>query len=116
MNDIDFWHSVSGDKSTDIIINIMNKMKKKKYHTVRTIPKSNIKMVERGKIDTLTHKIDTLTHKIDTLTHKIDTLTHKIDTLTHKIDTLTHKIDTLTHKIDTLTHKIDTPNTQNRYP
>ena len=30
----------------------MNKMKKKKYHTVRTIPKSNIKMVERGKIDT----------------------------------------------------------------
>ena len=25
---------------------------KKKYHTVRTVPKSNIKIVERGKIDT----------------------------------------------------------------
>ena len=31
-----------------------NKMKKKhtKYHTVRTIPKSNIKITERDKIDT----------------------------------------------------------------
>jgi len=27
-------------------------MKNKKYHTVGTIPKSNIKIVERGKIDT----------------------------------------------------------------
>jgi len=27
-------------------------MKNKKYHTVRTIPKSYIKIVERGKIDT----------------------------------------------------------------
>jgi hypothetical protein len=31
------------------------KMKKKKYHTVWTILKSNIKIVERGKVDTLTH-------------------------------------------------------------
>ena len=29
-----------------------NKMKKKNYHTIRTIPKSNIKIVERGKKDT----------------------------------------------------------------
>jgi len=29
-----------------------NKMKKKKYHTVRTVPKSNRKIVKRGKIDT----------------------------------------------------------------
>jgi hypothetical protein len=28
------------------------KMKNKKYHTVGTIPKSNIIIVERGKIDT----------------------------------------------------------------
>jgi hypothetical protein len=28
----------------------------KKYHTVGTITKSNIKIVERGKIDTLSHK------------------------------------------------------------
>jgi len=26
-------------------------MNNKKYHTVRTFPKSNIKIVERGKID-----------------------------------------------------------------
>ena len=31
---------------------LMNKMKNKKYHTVETIPKLNIKIVERGKIDT----------------------------------------------------------------
>jgi len=29
----------------------MNNMKHKKYHTVGAIPKSNIKIVERGKID-----------------------------------------------------------------
>jgi hypothetical protein len=29
----------------------MNKMKNKKYHTVGTISKSNIKIVETGKID-----------------------------------------------------------------
>jgi hypothetical protein len=28
-------------------------MKNPKYHTVGTIPKSNIKIVERGKIDTI---------------------------------------------------------------
>ena len=32
------------------------KMKNKTYHTVGTIPISNINIVERGKIDTLTHK------------------------------------------------------------
>ena len=31
---------------------LMNKMKNKEYHTVETIPKLNIKIVERGKIDT----------------------------------------------------------------
>ena len=30
----------------------MNQMKNKKYHTVGTIPQSNIKIVERAKIDT----------------------------------------------------------------
>jgi hypothetical protein len=30
-------------------------MKNKKYHTVGTIPKSNVKIDERGKIDTLAH-------------------------------------------------------------
>jgi hypothetical protein len=29
----------------------MNKMKNKKYYTVGTVPKSNTKIVERGKID-----------------------------------------------------------------
>ena len=29
-----------------------NKMKSKKYHIVGTIPKGNIKIIERGKIDT----------------------------------------------------------------
>ena len=29
---------------------------KKKYHTVGTFPKSNIKITERGNIDTLTYK------------------------------------------------------------
>ena len=31
---------------------ICNKMKKKKYHSVGTIPESNIKIVERSKMDT----------------------------------------------------------------
>ncbi len=31
---------------------ISNKNEKKKYHTVGTIPQSNIKIVERGKSDT----------------------------------------------------------------
>ena len=31
-------------------------MKNKKYHTVRTFPKSNRKIVERGKLIPLTHK------------------------------------------------------------
>jgi hypothetical protein len=39
-------------KSTCTIIVCWNKMKNKKYHTVRTIPKSNIKILERGKINT----------------------------------------------------------------
>jgi len=30
----------------------LNNMKKQKYHTVRTVPKSNRKIVESGKIDT----------------------------------------------------------------
>jgi hypothetical protein len=34
-----------------------NKMKNKKYHTVGTIPKSNIKIAERGKIDTTISQI-----------------------------------------------------------
>ena len=31
---------------------IHNKIKNRKYHTVSTFPKSNTKIVERGKIDT----------------------------------------------------------------
>jgi hypothetical protein len=34
-----------------------SKMKNKKYHTVGTIPKSNIKIAERGKIDTTISQI-----------------------------------------------------------
>ena len=37
-------------------------MKNRKYHTVGTVPKSNRKIVERGKI-----KIDTPTHKYMTV-------------------------------------------------
>jgi hypothetical protein len=33
-----------------MIESIVNKMTNKQYHTVGTIPKSNIKIVERGKI------------------------------------------------------------------
>ena len=33
-----------------------NKKQKKNYHTPGEVPKSNRKMGERGKIDTLTHK------------------------------------------------------------
>jgi len=35
-------------------------MKNKKYHTVGPIPKSNIKIVERGQIDTLAQKYMTV--------------------------------------------------------
>jgi len=38
--------------------NVENKMKKK-YHSVGAIPKCNSKIVETGKIDTLTHKYKT---------------------------------------------------------
>jgi hypothetical protein len=37
--------------------NQLNKMKSKKYHTVEIIPKSNIKIVERGEIDTTNTQI-----------------------------------------------------------
>jgi hypothetical protein len=33
-------------------LSLCNKIKNKKYHTVETIPKSNIKIAERSKIDT----------------------------------------------------------------
>ena len=33
------------------LASLTNKMKNKKYHTVRQIPKSNIKVVERDKFD-----------------------------------------------------------------
>jgi len=39
---------------------IKNKMKNQRYHTVSTIPKSNIKIAERGQIDT--HSTHTHTH------------------------------------------------------
>jgi len=38
------------EKNADVST-YLNKMKNKKYHTVRTIPKSNIKILERGNID-----------------------------------------------------------------
>jgi hypothetical protein len=38
-----------------------NEEKNNKYHSVRKVLKSNIKIVERGKIDTLTQKYMTLT-------------------------------------------------------
>jgi hypothetical protein len=40
---------------------------KQKYDTVGTIPKSNIKIMERGKIDTLTHKYMTSNTQIHDL-------------------------------------------------
>ena len=39
-----------------IITDTSNKIKNRKKNTVGIIPKSNIKVVEKGKIDTLTHK------------------------------------------------------------
>ena len=39
-----------------IITDTSNKIKSRKKNTVEIIPKSNIKIVENGKIDTLTHK------------------------------------------------------------
>ena len=39
-------------------------MKNKKYHTVGTVPKSNRKIVERGKIDTLSTQIHDCYDKI----------------------------------------------------
>ena len=47
INDVQRAHVLSG---------VCNQMKNKKYHTVGIVPKSNIKIVERDKIDTLTHK------------------------------------------------------------
>ena len=35
---------------------LLYQSEKQKYDTVGTIPKSNIKIIERGKINTLTHK------------------------------------------------------------
>ena len=40
-----------------LLIDSSIKMENKKYHTVGTIPKSNIKIVERGNIDTSNTKI-----------------------------------------------------------
>ena len=39
-------------------------MKNKKYHTVGTIPKSNIKIVERDRIDSFNKQIHTLNTQI----------------------------------------------------
>jgi hypothetical protein len=39
-------------KSNRKILEIKGKIPKEKYHTVRTVPKSNRKIVERGKLDT----------------------------------------------------------------
>ena len=47
------WSSIRFLFSENIYI---NKMKNKKYHTVGTIPKSNIKIVVRGKMIPITHK------------------------------------------------------------
>jgi hypothetical protein len=41
-------------------------MKNKKYHTVGTIPKSNIKIVERDRIDSFNKQIHTLNTHIYT--------------------------------------------------
>ena len=41
---------------------IKNKMKNQRYHTVGTIPKSNIKIAERGQIDTPSTHTHTHTH------------------------------------------------------
>ena len=47
-------------KTEQSAVDGLNKVKNKKYHTVRTIPKSNIKIVERSKIDTTNTQIHDL--------------------------------------------------------
>jgi len=44
------------DTDWEIVSALLNKMKNKKYHTVGPVLKSKVKIVERGKIDTLTHQ------------------------------------------------------------
>ena len=41
---------------TTIVYVLRNKMKKKQYHIVGTVPKSNRKILERVKISTVTYK------------------------------------------------------------
>jgi hypothetical protein len=41
---------------------VINKMKNEEYHTVGTIPKSNIEIIERGKIDTHDKQIHDSSH------------------------------------------------------
>ena len=48
------------EKTTDLN-QVNNKLKNQQYHSVRTVPKSNMNIVEKGKIDTLTRKFRPLT-------------------------------------------------------
>lgn len=41
-----------------IVLKVNNKMKRKKYHTVGTTPKSNLQILKRGKIDMANTHID----------------------------------------------------------
>ena len=43
---------------------LLYQSEKQTYDTVGTIPKSNIRIIERGKIDTLTHKYMTANTQI----------------------------------------------------
>jgi hypothetical protein len=44
--------SKNGLQDSTLKVHGVNKMKNRKYHTVRTVPKSNIKIVEIGKFVT----------------------------------------------------------------
>ena len=46
----------------------------KKYHNVGTIPKSNIKIAERGKTYTLTHNTANVPGLVQALQYKVEVL------------------------------------------
>ena len=64
-----------------------NKMKNKANHTIGTIPISNIKIVERGKMDTPYTQMDTPYTQMDTPYTQMDTPYTQMDTPYTQMDT-----------------------------
>ena len=58
---INSWHTARWTVSNNQLIN-HTKLRKKKYHTVRTVPKFNRKIIERNKIHTLNKHIQDRSH------------------------------------------------------